>query len=116
MSTHPKGPMSMTPGEIFLTVFVAGLAGATVYLAVTVRELQQRMACLSYPPPDSEREAHEATKARTAELLSKRMALSKPESENQPEASEVALWPYEWATDPNLDPTSTLPTDGRHSA
>ena len=99
----------MAPGEVFLTVFVAFLAGATVYLGFTVRDLQQRMQTkLSYTPlpADPECEAHEATKARTAQLQAAKLAM--PERD---------AWPYEWSTDPGLDPATTMPTSppGRHA-
>ena len=84
----------MTPGEIFLTVFVALLAGAVTYLIVTVRDLQRQVRpTLAYVPlpADLEREAHEAMKARSAELQAAKLAM--PESD---------AWPYEWATDPGI--------------
>ena len=96
----------MTPGEVFLTVFVAFLAGVTVYLGLEVRDLKrQAQAKLTYVP-DPEREAHEATKARTAQLQAAKLAM--PERD---------AWPYEWSTDPGLDPATTMPTSppGRHA-
>ena len=96
----------MTPGEVFLTVFVAFLAGATVYLGFTVRDLQGEKRRRDDARGRLEREAHEAMKARSAELQAAKLAM--PERD---------AWPYEWATEPDLDPATTMPTSppGRHA-
>src|SRR6478672_4407499 len=99
----------MSPGENFLTVFVAFLAGATVYLGIKVRDLERLMtpqvSYIPLPTDDqlaAEREAaqrrgvelqaelaaHEAMKQRTAELQAEKLA------------ERPASWPYEPAPDP----------------
>lgn len=83
----------MTAGEIFLTVFVAFLAGAVVYLGFAVRELQRVPGYHTPPPPlvnpDSERIAQE--------WLERQGRLREPQH----------AWPY----DADVDPATTMPAD-----